>query len=203
VGKLTKSGGGFKIDHPLAPTTMYLNHSFVESPDMKNVYDGIATLGPSGRATIQLPRWVEAVCGEFRYQLTAIGGPAPGLHIASEIRRGRFSVAGGLRGMKVSWQVTGIRHDPWAKANRIQVEEKKTGSERGTYRHPEALGRPEELSVQWARDPDLLRELLRRRKRGASLMQTFLDWTRAMTARNGAQAETLTKRGGARRKRRR
>ena len=120
---------------------------------------------------------------------------------------GKSSAGPGVLGesqeSKVSWQVTGIRHDPWAKANRIQVEEKKTGPERGRYRHPEALGRPEELSVQWARDPDLLRELLRRRKRGASLMQTFLDWTRAMTARNGAQAETLTKRGGARRKRRR
>jgi len=23
--------------------------------------------------------------------------------------------------MDVSWQVTGIRHDPWAEANRIQV----------------------------------------------------------------------------------
>jgi hypothetical protein len=31
--------------------------------------------------------------------------------------------------MKVSWQVTGIRRDPWANANRIQVEEDKPGKE--------------------------------------------------------------------------
>jgi hypothetical protein len=36
-----------------------------------------------------------------------------------------FEIAGGTSGMKVSWQVTGIRKDPWANANRIQVEEDK------------------------------------------------------------------------------
>jgi hypothetical protein len=40
IGNLTKSSGAFKIDHPMYPDTKYLNHSFLESPDMKNVYDG-------------------------------------------------------------------------------------------------------------------------------------------------------------------
>jgi hypothetical protein len=43
-GSLSKGGGSFKIDHPLDPANKYLYHSFVESPDMKNIYDGVATL---------------------------------------------------------------------------------------------------------------------------------------------------------------
>ena len=44
-GNLTKSSGSFKIDHPLDPANKYLYHSFVESPDMKNIYDGTVTPG--------------------------------------------------------------------------------------------------------------------------------------------------------------
>jgi hypothetical protein len=39
--------------------------------------------------------------------------------------------------MKVSWQVTGIRKDPWANAHRISVEEDKPDKERGYYTYPE------------------------------------------------------------------
>jgi hypothetical protein len=46
--------------------------------------------------------------------------------------------------MKVSWNVTGIRKDPWANAHRIQVEEDKPDKERGYYMYPDLYGRPEE-----------------------------------------------------------
>lgn len=36
----------------------------------------------------------------------------------------RFKIAGGTLG-EVSWQVTGIRNDPWVNAHRIKVEEDK------------------------------------------------------------------------------
>src|SRR5205085_2241209 len=49
-GNLTKSSGSFKIDHPLNPANKYLYHSFVESPDMKNIYDGTVTLDEKGEA---------------------------------------------------------------------------------------------------------------------------------------------------------
>ena len=49
--------------------------------------------------------------------------------------------------MKVSWQVTGIRKDPWANANRIQVEEDKAAKERGYYLHPDLYGQPEEKGI--------------------------------------------------------
>jgi hypothetical protein len=199
-GKLSKSGGGFKIDHPLAPEAMYLNHSFVESPDMKNFYDGEVVLGPNGDATVELPRWFEALNADFHYQLTPIGGGAPQLHIASEVRRGRFRIAGGRQGLNVCWQVTGTRQDAWARRNRIKVEEKKTKTERGKYRHPEAFRKPEELSVQWARDPNLLRMLLKHRKRGASLMSTYLVLREAMANKGNRNAGVGQAKGGVSRK---
>ena len=59
----------------------------------------------------------------------------------------RFKIAGGASGMKVSWQVTGIRRDPWANSNRIEVEEDKPAKERGYYLHPELYGQPEENGI--------------------------------------------------------
>lgn len=139
-GYLTKSGGGFTIDHPLAPTTQVLNHSFVESPDMMNIYNGNVTLDANGEALVELPEWFEALNQDFRYQLTAIGAPGPNLYIAEEIQDHHFKIAGGKPGGKVSWQVTGIRHDPWAEQNRPSVEVDKTGEERGTYINPKSYG---------------------------------------------------------------
>ncbi|HKE47360.1 MAG TPA: hypothetical protein VKB52_04805, partial [Rhodanobacteraceae bacterium] len=125
VGNLIKGGGSFKIDHPLDPENKYLSHSFVESPDMKNIYDGIVTLDARGEATVTLPDWFEALNGNvsmnsYRYQLTCVGGYAP-VFVAEEIRDNRFRIAGGTRGLRVSWQVTGIRHDHYAEQNRIVV----------------------------------------------------------------------------------
>jgi hypothetical protein len=155
VGGILKSGGAFRIDHPLDPANKYLSHSFVESPDMKNVYDGVVVLDDKGEAEIELPDWFGALNKEFRYQLTAIGAPAPNLYIAEEISDGvtnysnnsRFKVAGGISGMKVSWQVTGIRKDPYANAHRIPVEEDKPAKERGYYTYPELYGQPEERGI--------------------------------------------------------
>src|SRR5215204_2854020 len=163
TGNLEKAGGSFKIDHPLDPANKYLCHSFVESPDMKKVYDGVVMLDGNGEAEIELPDWFGALNKDFRYQLTAIGAPGPNLHIAEEISDGvtnysnssnnnknnnsHFKIAGGTSGMKVSWQVTGIRKDPWANANRIQVEEDKPAKERGRYLYPDLHGQPEENGI--------------------------------------------------------
>lgn len=136
VGFLTKSAGSFKIDHPLDPANKYLNHSFVESPDMMNIYNGNIVLAQNGESWVQMPDWFEALNMEFRYQLTPIGSPGPNLHVAEEMLNNRFKIAGGVSGMKVSWQVTGIRHDPYANVHRIEVEEEKPEGERGRYLHP-------------------------------------------------------------------
>ncbi len=140
-GTLSKNSGSFKIDHPTDPENKYLYHSFVESPDMKNIYDGVVTLDASGQATVTMPEWFSALNSDFRYQLTCVGGFAP-VYISQEISSNHFAIAGGKPGMKVSWQVTGTRIDPWAQYHRIQVEEDK-GADRGKYLNPEVYGQPE------------------------------------------------------------
>ena len=140
TGNLSKGGGGFEIDHPLSPGKQYLRHSFVESSDMKNLYDGVATCDRKGRAVVVLPRWFEALNKDFRYQLTPIGKPAPDLFIAAPIKSGRFAIGGGVAGLQVSWQVTGVRKDAWANAHRLSVESDKPAGERGRFLHPEVMG---------------------------------------------------------------
>ncbi len=153
TGSLSKGGGGFKIDHPLDPAGKFLAHSFVESPDMKNFYDGVITADANGEAVVDLPNWFSAVNGELRYQLTPVGGAAPELHIKREIQGNRFVVAGAQAGMKICWQVTGTRRDPWATANRIIVEEDKKADERDCYLHPELHGAALHKSIGSVRHP--------------------------------------------------
>jgi hypothetical protein len=141
----------FEIDHPLDPANKYLRHSAVESPDMKNIYDGVVTLDANGAAVIDLPAYFQALNQDFRYQLTCIGGFAP-VYIDKEIQNNRFSIAGGKPGMKVSWQVTGIRHDPAAEQYRPLVEENKPSAERGKYLQPAAYGQPVTLGVDYLRN---------------------------------------------------
>ncbi len=143
TGTVSKGGGSFKIDHPLDPSNKTLSHSFVESPDMMNIYNGVVNLDSKGQASVSLPDWFESLNGDYRYLLTAIGAPQPELYIAEEIHGNRFKIAGGKPAAKVSWQVTGIRHDAYANAHRIRVEEDKSATERGSYMHPEAA-RPQE-----------------------------------------------------------
>ncbi|MBA2669528.1 MAG: hypothetical protein H0U67_04070 [Gemmatimonadetes bacterium] len=147
TGTLSKAAGSFKIDHPLDPANRYLSHSFVESPDMMNIYNGNSVLDGDGRATVTLPAYFEALNRDFRYQLSPIGAPAPSLHIAQEIGGSRFVIAGGPADLKVSWQVTGIRKDAYAQQHPIVVEEEKPAEERGTYLHPREYGQPESKRV--------------------------------------------------------
>jgi hypothetical protein len=137
----------FKLDHPLDPENRYLSHACVESSEMKNLYDGVARLDEDGAAWVELPEWFQTLNGDFRYQLTAIGGPAPNLHVAEEISENRFKIAGGDAGMKVCWQVTGTRKDRWAAAHPFEVEQDKREEERGRYLHPSLYDAPEEQSV--------------------------------------------------------
>ncbi|HET6176595.1 MAG TPA: hypothetical protein VFE61_06670 [Candidatus Sulfotelmatobacter sp.] len=157
AGAITAGTKDFKIDHPLDPKNKYLYHASVESSEMMNIYTGNATLDNSGEAVISLPKWFEAVNADFRYQLTAIGASAPGLYVAREVANHQFSIAGGAPGMKVSWQVTGVRHDAYAKTHPLTVEVRKPEKERGTYLHPDAFGEPrltqEQMLMHQSRRP--------------------------------------------------
>jgi hypothetical protein len=162
TGNINKSALYFQIDHPLDPANKYLNHSSIESTDMKNLYDGVVALDEKGEAKINLPGWFGALNKDFRYQLTAIGAPGPNLYIAEEISESNtdysknnsnknnnsgFKIGGGTSGMKVSWQITGVRKDPYAKAHPIQVEEDKPDKERGYYIHPDLYDEPAEKGI--------------------------------------------------------
>jgi hypothetical protein len=155
IGNLTKSSGSFKIDHPLDPENKYLSHSLVESPDMMTIYNGTAVLDAKGQAVVTMPAWFHALNKDFRYQLTAIGGPGPDLHVAEEIKGNQFKIAGGKPGMKVSWQVTGVRQDAYANANRVPVEEDKPAQEQGMYLNPEAFGQPKKKGLGHIAQPEL------------------------------------------------
>ena len=104
-----------------------------------------------------MPSYFEALNSDARYQLTAIGAPAPNLHIAEKVRDSRFRIAGGIPGMEVSWQVTGTRQDPIANANRLPVEQEKAPEARGAYLHPRAYGQPAERGISWTKQVDLPR----------------------------------------------
>jgi hypothetical protein len=135
VGNFAATVKNFKIDHPLDPANKYLLHTSVESPDMKNLYDGSVTTDSNGLATIALPDYFEALNRDFRYQLTVIGTFAQAI-VKDEIAENRFTIETDRPGVKVSWQVTGIRHDTFAERHRVKVEEDKRADERGTFLEP-------------------------------------------------------------------
>ncbi len=130
-GTLSKAAGSFRIDHPLAPEQKWLQHSFVESPDMMNIYNGNVTTNAKGVATVRMPAWFRALNHEFRYQLTVIGTFAQAI-IDRELSGRTFRIRTTEPNVKVSWQVTGIRQDAYAKAHPIKVEVRKRKAERGS-----------------------------------------------------------------------
>jgi hypothetical protein len=148
TGALSKGSGTFQIDHPLDPENKFLYHSFVESPDMMNVYNGVVVLDEKGEATVELPSYFEVLNKDFRYQLTCIGAAAV-VYVSKEIHENHFSIAGGKPGLKVSWQVTGIRQDAYANAHRVQVEVEKRPAEKGKLLYPVENGRPESDGIYW------------------------------------------------------
>jgi hypothetical protein len=148
TGTISKGAGSFKIDHPLDPTNKNLYHSFVESPDMMNIYNGNVVTDASGNATITMPDWFQALNQDFRYQLTVIGEFAQAI-VSQEIQNNQFAIKTDKPNVKVSWQVTGIRHDKFAEKNRIPVEENKRPEDIGKYLHPDAYGVPETMGVDY------------------------------------------------------
>jgi hypothetical protein len=115
---------------------------------MKNIYDGVVTTDAKGEATVTLPDWFGTLNKDFRYQLTAIGQFAQAI-VSKEISNNRFSIQTDKPNVKISWQVTGIRKDAYADANRIPVEVEKTGKEKGKYLQPEAHGAPVSLGMHY------------------------------------------------------
>jgi hypothetical protein len=166
TGDISAPSKHFKIDHPLDPADKYLYHTSVESPDMKTIYDGVVVTDETGLAVVQLPDWFQALNRDFRYQLTCIGRFAQAI-VEQEIEGNRFTIRTNLAKVKVSWQVTGIRHDPYANAHRVPVEEDKPEAERGSYLHPQLYGQPEEKGIEWVIQPEMMQRMKAQREKAA------------------------------------
>lgn len=158
TGQISAGTKDFKIDHPLDPANKYLVHSSVESSEMKNIYDGVVTTDAQGTATVQLPEWFEVLNTDFRYQLTVIGVFAQAI-VSREIQNDQFEIRTNLPSVKVSWQVTGVRQDAYAKAHPLVVEEEKNARLKGFYIHPELYGASEEKQIEWARHPQMMKRI--------------------------------------------
>ena len=73
----------------------------------QTAFTGMVALDAKGNAVVTLPKGIADFDGAFTYQLTSVGAPAPNLHVAQQIRGGKFKIAGGVGKSHVSWQVTG------------------------------------------------------------------------------------------------
>jgi hypothetical protein len=156
TGKIYAGTKDFKIDHPLDPANKYLVHASVESSEMMNIYTGNVTTDAQGEGTVRLPEWFEALNTDFRYQLTVIGQFAQAI-VAREIENHQFQIRTNLPNVKVSWQVTGVRRDAYARAYPLAVEQEKEAQLRGFYIHPELYGAPREKQIEWGRNPELMK----------------------------------------------
>ena len=162
-GDLSVTGTkNFKIDHPLDPENKYLYHAAVESSEVLNIYSGNVITDQRGDAVVTLPDWFEALNKDPRYQLTVIGTFAQAI-IASQIQDNRFTIKTNAPNVRVSWQVTGVRSDVGMSQRPFKAEQDKPERERGSYLNPQAYGQPEERGAEWARNPEMMRQMKDRR----------------------------------------
>ncbi len=164
TGTFDNSKSTMRIDHPLDPENMTLEHSTINSPEMLNVYSGNITTDGSGEAIVQLPEYFESLNKDFRYQLTAIGSFAQAI-VKEKISNNQFVVATNEPDIEVSWQVTGVRKDAFAVANPIAVEKEKASEEKGYYINPEAFGLDITKSIEYATNKEFRKELDERSNR--------------------------------------
>jgi trimeric autotransporter adhesin len=160
-----------RIDHPLDPANKYLIHTSVQSSEMMNIYSGNATTNELGLATVTLPEWFETENGDFRYQLTVIGGRFAQAIVSKEIADHQFTISTNASNIKVSWQITAVRQDAYAKSHPMRVEVTKSDRQRGYYAHPELYGQPEEKQTEWGRNPQLMQRVKAQRE-ASGLRQT-------------------------------
>jgi len=158
TGTLFAEVKDFKIDHPLDPANKYLVHTSVESSEMMNIYTGNVTTDELGIATITLPDWFQSLNTDYRYQLTTIGRDAHAW-VSQEVANNQFKISTNASNVKVSWQITAVRQDAYAKANPLVVEEQKPAAEKGFYIHPELFGQSADKQTEWGRHPQEMQRM--------------------------------------------
>ena len=122
----------FTMDHPLDPENKLLMHAAAESNEVINFYSGNVTTDASGKATVKLPDYFEAINKDFRYQLTVLGTFAQAI-ISKEVSNNQFEIATSTPNVKVSWEVKGVRNDARMKQHPFVAEQEKTAAQKGKY----------------------------------------------------------------------
>jgi hypothetical protein len=166
TGTLSAAVKNFKIDHPLDPANKYLVHASVESSELMNIYTGNVITDAQGEATVSMPEWFEGLNTDFRYQLTVVGQFAQAI-VSHEIESHQFQIKTSAPNVKVSWQVTGVRQDAFAKAHPLVVEQAKEDRLKGFYIHPELYGASDEKQIESARHPQMMKQMKERQAKAA------------------------------------
>ena len=159
TGAITAGTKDFKIDHPLDPANKYLVHTSVESSEMMNIYSGNVVTDELGLATITMPDWFQAENTDFRYQLTIVDERFAQAVVSKQMENNQFTIHTNASNVKVSWQITAVRQDAFAKAHPMVVEQEKPATERGFYQNPELFGQPKEKQTEWARRPKAMQQM--------------------------------------------
>ncbi|MCG3132020.1 MAG: hypothetical protein FLDDKLPJ_02830 [Phycisphaerae bacterium] len=155
-GTITGSVKNFVIDHPLDPANWTLRHACIESNEMLNIYSGNVVTDDDGYATVTVPEWFTSLNTNFRYQLTVVDGAGDEfvqVRVARKLQDNRFVIRASHADVEVSWQITGVRNDAFARAHPLVVEEAKPEFQRGYYLNPEEHGLGADRSVNAARAP--------------------------------------------------
>jgi hypothetical protein len=121
-----------------------------------SVAAGVAKLDQKGESVVELPKGASRLHKNFHYQLTAMGVPAPDLHVAAPVRGDQFKIAGGAPNAKVSWHISGEPKEakglkttsalPEKAPDRKAVDEFKKGFEDLKRRAKEARTRAEQVA---------------------------------------------------------
>ena len=151
----------FLIDHPLDPANMLLRHYSMEADEVLNVYRGNIQLDATGKGVVQLKSYAQAINTNFSYQLTAIGGAMPSLHVSQGVdNQGQFIIQGGLPNHEVSWTIYAERNDVYMQ-NRPELRNPEVAKKPfnvGKYFHPQDYNLGEEYRIYPRNDRDLSRE---------------------------------------------
>ncbi len=138
----------FIIDHPKDPENKFLRHFSTESNEVLNIYRGNVVMDANGEAIVELPDYYDDINTNPSYHLTPIGGFAQ-LYVKEEIADGKFVIAGGNAGMKVSWTIYAERNDPYFQMypEKRSVEVEKREGQRGKYFMPQLYGQPMDKKI--------------------------------------------------------
>jgi hypothetical protein len=139
----------FTMDYPLDPANKTLAHAAIESNEVMNLYSGNITTDASGKATVSLPEYFEAINKDFRYQLTVLGGTFAQAIISKEISNNKFEIATNQPNVKVSWEVKGVRNDARMKMNPFTAVQDKPAAQKGKYLDPKSHNQPESKGVTY------------------------------------------------------